>query len=355
MRIYTQIKGCFEKETYSLLTLTLPKTIILRTASFSYVSENQFKHTPSNYAGVCLQNTYDYSPFGVSLDGRTMEGDFYRRGYNGMEKDTEIFGLGNNYSTFFRQLDPRVGRWYSLDPKATEWESPYVSMRDNPLNGTDPDGAWFKSSQERQAKIFARKTGGKYSTTEDENGKVTAYVTIVKMAKEGSGIRDKDGISSIEEVSIINYVFKEGKDRSDLLMDAGVGFYEANQAAANGWERIEWFFKSGDAWAKGQGEFGRNGQAPTVAKVVAGLTPIISVPNSISVLSSDKDLYGQSASTQTDKILALFGLIDGLGGFSKFSTFVNANNKIIQNAKKIDVLNKVVQGANDTGALEVIK
>jgi hypothetical protein len=48
-------------------------------------------------------------------------------------------------------------------------------------------------------------------------------------------------------------------------------------------------------------------------------------------------------------------LIDGLGGFSKFSTFVNANNKIIQNAKKIDVLNKVVQGANDAGALEVIK
>jgi hypothetical protein len=37
----------------------------LRTASFSYVSDNQFRCTSSNYAGVCLQNTYDYSLFGV--------------------------------------------------------------------------------------------------------------------------------------------------------------------------------------------------------------------------------------------------------------------------------------------------
>jgi hypothetical protein len=41
-------------------------------------------------AGVCLQNTFDYSPFGAALDGRTVEGGFYRRGFNGIEKDDEI-------------------------------------------------------------------------------------------------------------------------------------------------------------------------------------------------------------------------------------------------------------------------
>jgi RHS repeat-associated protein len=116
----------------------------LRTASFSYVSENQITRTPSNYAGVCLQNTYDYSPFGASLDERTVEGDFYRLGYQGSEKDDESKGVGNSYTTFFRQLDPRVGRWFSIDPKMSIWESPYVSMGNNPLLFNDKLGDTIK-------------------------------------------------------------------------------------------------------------------------------------------------------------------------------------------------------------------
>lgn len=112
----------------------------MRTASFSYVSDNQFKCTPSNYAWVCLQNTYDYSPFGVSLDGRTVESDFYRRGFNGMEKDDEFKRKGNSYTTEFRQLDPRMGRWLSPDPVFQPWQTPYCSMDNNPIRLNDPLG-----------------------------------------------------------------------------------------------------------------------------------------------------------------------------------------------------------------------
>jgi RHS repeat-associated protein len=92
--------------------------------------------------GVCLQNIYDYSPFGVSLDGRTIEGDFYRCGFNGMEKDDEVKGKGNSYTTEFRQLDQRLGRWLSLDPLMFEFpfSSPYVSFDNNPIFFTDPSG-----------------------------------------------------------------------------------------------------------------------------------------------------------------------------------------------------------------------
>ena len=34
-----------------------------------------------------------------------------------MEKDDEVSGSGNSYTTFYRQLDPRIGRWMSVDPK----------------------------------------------------------------------------------------------------------------------------------------------------------------------------------------------------------------------------------------------
>jgi len=61
----------------------------------------------------------------------------YRYGYQGSEKDDEVKGQGNSYTTRFRQLDPRIGRWLSIDPKATAWESPYVSMGNNPIINND--------------------------------------------------------------------------------------------------------------------------------------------------------------------------------------------------------------------------
>ncbi|MBU3661407.1 MAG: hypothetical protein FGM14_16185 [Flavobacteriales bacterium] len=89
---------------------------------------------------VGITNSNDYSPFGVQLDGRTISRDSYRYGYQGSEKDDEAKGSGNSYTTFFRQLDPRVGRWFSIDPKMSAWESPYVSMGNNPTKNSDPYG-----------------------------------------------------------------------------------------------------------------------------------------------------------------------------------------------------------------------
>lgn len=43
----------------------------------------------------------------------------------------------DSYTTYFRQLDPRVGRWFSIDPKMSAWESPYVSMGNNPMINND--------------------------------------------------------------------------------------------------------------------------------------------------------------------------------------------------------------------------
>ena len=64
----------------------------------------------------------------------------YRYGYQGSEKDDELKGNGNSYTTEFRQLDPRVGRWFSIDPKMSARESPYVSMGNNPLLNNDFQG-----------------------------------------------------------------------------------------------------------------------------------------------------------------------------------------------------------------------
>ena len=92
--------------------------------------------------GVCLQNTYDYSPFGVSLDGRTLESDFYRRGFNGMEKDDEFKGKGNSYEFGARMFDNRVGRFFSKDPKFKDFPfySVYHFASNNPILYRDLEG-----------------------------------------------------------------------------------------------------------------------------------------------------------------------------------------------------------------------
>jgi RHS repeat-associated protein len=95
----------------------------------------QNSYISNQSCGVCLQNTYDYSPFGVSLDERTVESDFYRRGYNGMEKDDEFKGKGNSYDFGARMYDNRVGRWFILDPEKIKYpmHSPYIFCLNNPI------------------------------------------------------------------------------------------------------------------------------------------------------------------------------------------------------------------------------
>ena len=51
----------------------------------------------------------------------------YRYGFQGQEKDNEIKGIGNSINYKFRMHDPRVGRFFAVDPLAGKypWYTPY--------------------------------------------------------------------------------------------------------------------------------------------------------------------------------------------------------------------------------------
>jgi len=59
-----------------------------------------------------------------------------------MERDDEIKGGGNEYTTDFRQYDPRLGRWTSPDALMMLFagESPYNFVFNNPIVAVDPLG-----------------------------------------------------------------------------------------------------------------------------------------------------------------------------------------------------------------------
>ncbi len=71
----------------------------------------------------------------MSLEG-------YRFGYQGSEKDNEFKGEGNSYTTEFRQLDPRLGRWLSVDPLQSKypWQNGYCSFDNTPILLNDIKG-----------------------------------------------------------------------------------------------------------------------------------------------------------------------------------------------------------------------
>lgn len=63
----------------------------------------------------------------MALPGRHGSSDSYRYGFQGQEKDDEIKDEGNSINFKFRMYDPRLGRFFALDPLIHKypWYSPY--------------------------------------------------------------------------------------------------------------------------------------------------------------------------------------------------------------------------------------
>ena len=70
----------------------------------------------------------------------------YRYFFNGQECDNEIFGEVANFGYEFRQYDSRIARWWSVDPKWSEYPSvsPFVFCNGSPVMMMDLKGeeAW---------------------------------------------------------------------------------------------------------------------------------------------------------------------------------------------------------------------
>ena len=167
------------------------------------------KHSPC----VGIRTCSDYSPFGGELDGRTVSGG-YRFGFQGSEKDNEFKGDGNSYTTEFRQLDPRLGRWLSVDPMFAKfpWQSPYVSFDNNPIFFNDPLGMetsggpgdgkpilksdthdWERSdvteTETNIIRALERKGVGGYGKVEYSNGKSSIWYRSGFVCKENNNYK----------------------------------------------------------------------------------------------------------------------------------------------------------------------
>ena len=89
---------------------------------------------------VVAQN--DYYPFGMLMPNRNESSSDYRYGFQGQEKDDEIKGDGNSVNYKYRMHDPRVGRFFAVDPLAFKYSynSPYAFSENRVIDGLEFEG-----------------------------------------------------------------------------------------------------------------------------------------------------------------------------------------------------------------------
>ncbi len=84
----------------------------------------------------------DYYSFGMTMPGRSYNSSSYRFGYQGQEKDNEIKGEGNSLNYKYRMHDPRLGRFFAVDPLAAKYpyNSPYAFSENRVIDAVELEG-----------------------------------------------------------------------------------------------------------------------------------------------------------------------------------------------------------------------
>ncbi len=175
----------------------------------------------------------DYYPFGMMMPGRHKESSFYRYGFQGQERDDEIKGRGNSLNYKYRMHDPRIGRFFAVDPltKKYPWNSSYAFSENRVIDGVELEGLEFKKLHpEYQWKNFDYKE----NTDKIHSGNYTDGGWWTGLDKEpeyfykvATSVNVSTLILKFDSASDINYYNKISKktiDNTNNALSAEVGF-----------------------------------------------------------------------------------------------------------------------------------
>jgi hypothetical protein len=266
--------------------------------------------------------------------------------------DDEIKGDGNSVNYKFRMHDPRIGRFFSVDPLFKDFpsNSSYAFSENNVIHAVELEGLekvhvynkWMDSKGDMQSK---------YSHTYIDK-RLKENINQVNSYNAKGDIASKTYKSNNTSVTI-----KAGteykNDFTQFFDSEKSGFTSIDtRSMPDAMRHDSW--EGGDDGAN-TGNNAAGEQAPTAVKVLVGLNPIISIYNGITVLTTNKDIYGVESSTKADKAFAILDIFSGFGGFTSIAKAAKATTETIKNAQKVDKVVDVIGISEDAGAFDKIK
>lgn len=162
--------------------------------------------TNTNHAVISQENSY-YA-FGMQMAGSYMPTNANKKLYNaGSEWQDDIDGLADYYSTFYREYDPIIGRFNSVDPMSTITDNmtTYAYANNNPImlndaygttaRGNDPPPrGWFDGGYGLLPILDDIDDIGEWDFTAGDNYLQQAY-NIWHNERYGNGFNLEKGIS----------------------------------------------------------------------------------------------------------------------------------------------------------------
>ncbi|SEC76789.1 RHS repeat-associated core domain-containing protein [Tenacibaculum sp. MAR_2009_124] len=123
------------------------------------------------------------------VPNRHGQADSYRYGFQGQEKDDEVKGEGNSINYKYRMHDPRVGRFFAVDPLARRYahNSPYSFSENRVIDAVELEGQekiivhspWF-------SELIKKGRNGSVPLRQMSDGRVLSVVLSALVSKSNN-------------------------------------------------------------------------------------------------------------------------------------------------------------------------
>ncbi|AWM15197.1 hypothetical protein DI487_15915 [Flavobacterium sediminis] len=168
----------------------------------------------------------------------------YRYGFQGQEKDDEVKGEGNSYNFTFRMHDPRVGRFFAVDPLSGQfpWNSPYAFSENKVIHGIEFEGLEFDNINVDY--------GFKVTLSFSNNIKIKASVyTAFTNDKHGLAVNimNNNGsmVTNFAYVPKISYSITANENRIDF--SGNIGALNPIRFSINNFSPLDKYYNSGNS------------------------------------------------------------------------------------------------------------
>jgi RHS repeat-associated protein len=147
------------------------------------------------------------------LPNRHGSSDSYRYGFQGQEKDDEVKGEGNSINYKFRMHDPRLGRFFAVDPLASEypWNSPYAFSENRVIDGVELEGLEFLDINES---LIAVRWGITFINRQNASGATGHY--LAKKGNSRTGTEADYGYSDVDYMTLKESVLASNINKQSL-------------------------------------------------------------------------------------------------------------------------------------------